>query len=178
MTSPQVIRGFVERPDILATMSVRWLSSEEQRSWRSFIETVGDLNNALERDLAPHGLTLGDYQVLVFLSEAPDRAMRMCDLADRLQLSPSGLTRRLDGLVAAGFVTRQPSSADRRVAMAVLTPAGLAKLEEAAPDHVESVRRRIFDQLDETQVVALGVIFGAIAAGLRPGAQDAADAVA
>ena len=71
-------------------------------AWRTYAETVVDLNAALEADLAPHGLTLGDYQVLVYLSEADDHAMRMCDLAARLQLSPSGLTRRLDGLVRPG----------------------------------------------------------------------------
>ena len=77
-------------------------------AWRAYAETVFDLNAALEADLAPHGLTLGDYQVLVYLSEADDHSMRMCDLADRLQLSPSGLTRRLDGLVRAG-VGRAPA---------------------------------------------------------------------
>ena len=159
-------------------MSVRWLTSEELRSWRSFIETVGDLQSALERDLAPHGLTLGDYQALVYLSEAETHAMRMCDLANRLQLSPSGLTRRLDGLVSAGLVTREPSTADRRVAMAVLTPAGRSKLEETAPDHVASVRRRIFDRLDPRQVRELGAIFDAIAAGLEESDERPADAVA
>ena len=80
-------------------------------AWRAYAETVVDLNAALEADLAPHGLTLGDYQVLVHLSEADDHAMRMCDLAAPLQLSPSGLTRRLDGLVRMGVVERRPSDA-------------------------------------------------------------------
>ena len=92
--------------------------------------------------------------------------MRMCDLADRLQLSPSGLTRRLDGLVKAGFVTREPSVDDRRVMLATLTPAGFAALEKAAPDHVASVRRHIFDHLDGDQVEALASIFQSIKAGL------------
>jgi DNA-binding MarR family transcriptional regulator len=92
--------------------------------------------------------------------------MRMCDLADRLQLSPSGLTRRLDGLVQAGFVTREPSADDRRVMLARLAPAGLAALEAAAPDHVASVRRHLFDHLDDSQVEALGSIFAAVRAGL------------
>jgi DNA-binding MarR family transcriptional regulator len=101
----------------------RWLDAAEMAAWRSYIETFADLNAAIERDLADHDLSLGDYQVLVYLSEADERAMRMCDLADRLQLSPSGLTRRLDGLVEAGFVTREPSTTDRRVMMARLTDA-------------------------------------------------------
>ena len=92
-----------------------------------------DLTTALETALSGHGLTLGDYQVLVYLSEAPDRRMRMCDLAVRLQLSPSGLTRRLDGLVRNGFVVRVGSDDDRRVMLAVLTDSGAGQLETAAP---------------------------------------------
>ena len=92
-----------------------WLNVDEMRAWRAYIETAIDLQNAIERDLAPHGLTLGDYQVLVYLSEADDHRMRMRDLAALLQLSPSGLTRRLDGLVKARLVERQPSPDDGRV---------------------------------------------------------------
>ena len=147
-------------------MATTWLTDKEMRAWRTYIETFGDLIAAIERDLAEHDLTLGDYQVFVYLSEAPDRSMRMCDLADRLQLSPSGLTRRLDGLVKAGFVTREPSIDDRRVMLATLTPAGFAALEKAAPDHVASVRRHIFDHLDSDQVEALASIFQSIRAGL------------
>jgi DNA-binding MarR family transcriptional regulator len=148
-------------------MATAWLTTDEMTAWRTYIETYSDLIAAIERDLATeHGLTLGDYQVLVYLSEAPDRSMRMCDLADRLQLSPSGLTRRLDGLVKAGFVTREPSIDDRRVMLATLTPAGFAALERAAPDHVASVRRHIFDHLDADQVGALASIFQSIQAGL------------
>jgi DNA-binding MarR family transcriptional regulator len=147
-------------------MTVRWLTPAEMAAWRSFVETHADLVSALEHDLAATNLTLGDYQVLVYLSEAGDQAMRMCDLADRLQLSPSGLTRRLDGLVSAGLVTREPSDVDRRVMMAHLTDDGMAALRAAAPTHVESVRRRVFDHLDEDQVRAMASIFEAIGRGL------------
>ncbi len=148
-------------------MATKWLTPREMTAWRTYIETYGDLIAAIERDLAGHGLTLGDYQVFVYLSEASERSMRMCDLADLLQLSPSGLTRRLDGLVKAGFVTREASTDDRRVMLAMLTPKGLAALEAAAPDHVASVRHRIFDHLDSDQVDALGSIFQAIKDGLE-----------
>jgi DNA-binding MarR family transcriptional regulator len=147
-------------------MATAWLTTEEMTAWRTYVETYSDLIAAIEHDLAEHDLTLGDYQVFVYLSEAPDRSMRMCDLADRLQLSPSGLTRRLDGLVKAGFVTREPAIDDRRVMLATLTPAGFAALEQAAPDHVASVRRHIFDHLDADQVEALASIFQSIKAGL------------
>jgi DNA-binding MarR family transcriptional regulator len=148
-------------------MSTEWLTDREMAACRSFIETHGDLVSALERDLADHDLAVGDYQVLVYLSEADDHAMRMCDLAERLQLSPSGLTRRLDGLVKAGYVAREASTEDRRVMMANLTPDGWSALRKTAPHHVASVRRRVFDHLDDAQVDALASIFTAIGKGLE-----------
>jgi DNA-binding MarR family transcriptional regulator len=150
---------------------IRWLDDEEMAAWRSYIETVVDLNAALEGDLAPHGLTLGDYQVLVHLSEAPDHEMRMCDLATLLQLSPSGLTRRLDGLVRMGVVERRPSDVDRRVMLAVLTEHGWSYLEKVAPDHVASVRRHIIDLLSPEDMEAMARIFRTIAAALREPAE-------
>lgn len=147
--------------------ATRWLDDTEMRAWRSYVETQSDLNNAIEADLVPTGLTLGDYQVLVFLSEADDRRMRMCDLADMLQLSPSGLTRRLDGLVRRGWVERQGSEADRRVMLAVLTDRGFARLESAAPTHVDSVRNRLVDLLDRDELEALSTIFGKIRSALE-----------
>jgi DNA-binding MarR family transcriptional regulator len=148
-------------------MATKWLTPQEMTAWRTYIETYGDLIAAVERDLAPHDVTLGDYQVFVYLSEASEHSMRMCDLADLLQLSPSGLTRRLDGLVKAGFVTREASTDDRRVMLATLTPTGFAALEAAAPDHVASVRNHIFDHLDSDQIDALASIFQAIKDGLE-----------
>ena len=147
-------------------MDTKWLNGAEMAAWRAYIEIVGDLSAALEKDLVAQGLTVGDYQVLVYLSEADEGALRMCDLAHMLQLSPSGLTRRLDGLVKSGHVTRAPSTEDGRVMMAVLTDDGHALLESAAPHHVASVRRHVFDHLDAAQVDAMGSIFTAIAAGL------------
>ena len=102
---------------------------------------------------------MGDYEVLVRLSESEDQRLRMCDLATSLQLSPSGLTRRLDGLVKTGLVERIASPSDRRVMFAALTPAGHTKLVEAAPDHVASVRKRFLKGLSRDQVRAVGDIF-------------------
>ncbi len=154
-------------------MATNWLSGPEMAAWRTYIETQADLAAAVERDLVEHGLTLGDYQVLVYLSEADDDSMRMCDLADALQLSPSGLTRRLDGLVTSEHVLRRPSEHDGRVMMAVLTPAGRDLLTATAPHHVDSVRRRIFDHLTDADVEAMTSIFSAIAAGLAADRPDA-----
>ena len=140
-------------------MATTWLSASEMRAWRNFIESVSTMIAALEADLAPFELTMGDYEVLVRLSEAEDRRLRMCDLAMALQLSPSGLTRRLDGLVKTGRVERIASPSDRRVMFAALTPSGHAKLVEAAPDHVASVRNRFLKGLTRDQVRAVGDIF-------------------
>lgn len=143
-------------------MPTNWLNDTEQRAWRSFVTTLPDLNAAFEADLAPHGLTMGDYTVLVFLSEAPDDRLRMCDLAAALRLSPSGLTRRLDGMVKAGWVERASCNSDRRVAYAHLTVSGRKKMDVAAADHVESVRRHFIGPLGDKGVQQLSTLFLAI----------------
>src|SRR5690349_13308353 len=147
--------------------AVEWLQPDEMLAWRSYVETNADLMAALERDLASTGLDLGDYQVLVFLSETSARTLRMCDLAGRLQLSPSGLTRRLDGLVRAGLVERRGSDTDRRVMLAALTPKGLRVLEESAPIHVASVRRRMIDLLDDEELQVIATVFQKIRTALE-----------
>jgi len=151
----------------------KWLSPREMRGWRAYAETNNHLLAALEADLSPHGLTLGDYEVLVILSESPEQRMRMCDLSSRLGLSPSGLTRRLDGLVKLGYVSRQPSTSDRRVMLATLTDKGLDAMHAAVADHVASVRQRLIDRLTPEQIDTLGDIFTSVAAGLRCEPTDA-----
>jgi DNA-binding MarR family transcriptional regulator len=113
---------------------------------------MAELENELE---AAHGLSLGEYAVLVELSEAPDQRLRMSELAAHLHLSPSGLTRRLDLLVGEGLVARETCPSDRRAVYAVLTSLGRERLETAAPDHVAGVRRHLIDRLDEEQLVQL-----------------------
>ena len=145
---------------------VDWLTAPEMRAWRAFIETVQDLLTALEADLSRQGLTVGDYQVLVHLAEQEHHSMRMCDLASRLQLSPSGLTRRLDGLVRTGLVSRRPSPDDGRVILAVLTDDGRRELERVAPHHVASVRHHLIDRVAPSNLEAMARVFEAVRAGL------------
>jgi DNA-binding MarR family transcriptional regulator len=110
----------------------------------------------LDADLqAAHKISLRDYEVLVQLSEASDSALRMAELADRLFVSPSGLTRRLDGLVRDGYVKRQACLSDRRGTLAVLSPAGYDILKQAAPTHVAGVRRYVFDPVERKQLYQL-----------------------
>ncbi len=142
---------------------VDWLDDDEMRAWRGLVEVFADVHASLESELVDgFGIDEGDYGVLVNLSEAPDRRLRMCDLAVHLHLSPSGLTRRLDGLVRQGLVVREASAADRRVTLAVLTDAGVAVLEAAAPVHVDGVRRHFIGNLSRTQIRQLGAAFDAV----------------
>ena len=140
-----------------------WLSEEEMAAWRGMVEVYASVMSQLEAELmAEHGLSNGDYGVLVALSEAPDEQLRMCDLASALHLSPSGLTRRIDGMVKSGLVARTPSHDDRRVMLSVLTDAGRQRLEQAAPDHVSGVRKTFLDHLDASQIRNLGEAFAAV----------------
>jgi len=147
----------------------RWLDDVEMAAWRGYIETVAAMGAALDADLAPYGLTIGDYEVLVRLSDVPSHQLRMCDLAGQLRLSPSGLTRRLDGLVKSALVQRDPSSDDRRVMLATLTERGLQTLTQAVPDHVESVRSRFLDQLSPTEIEVLASAFHKLRVSLDSG---------
>ncbi len=135
------------------------LSALEMEAWGAFSRSRIDLGTALERDLKPTGLSLGDYQVFVILTGSDAQSMRMCDLAEQLGLSPSGLTRRLDGLVKAGWVERQSAEHDRRVMLAVVTPEGRRTFERAIPVYVASVRRRVTGVLTEDELQAMTGIF-------------------
>jgi DNA-binding MarR family transcriptional regulator len=136
--------------------TVFWLDDLEMQAWRSLLSAHSRLMSRLDAELqASQGMSISDYGVLVQLSEAEHGRMRMSELADRLLLSPSGLTRRLDGLVRTGLVDRARCPTDRRGAFAVLTDAGRAQLEQAAPDHVEQVRRHFVDRLSRRQLEAL-----------------------
>jgi DNA-binding MarR family transcriptional regulator len=134
------------RPEPGPSPLIRWLSQSEQGVWRSLLSVQRRLEDRLDQDLrAAHGLSLNDYEVLVHLSEAAQHALRMSDLADRLLLSRSGLTRRIDGLVREGLVERRVCPSDGRGLLAQLTPAGSERLRQAAPTHVGGVRRYLID---------------------------------
>jgi len=142
---------------------VAWLNPAEMHAWRSLVQATTGLLAVLDNELqAAHGLSLGDYEVLVHLSEEPGRAIRMSELAARLHLSPSGITRRIDGLVKQGLVERQRCPNDRRGSNAVLTPLGLKALKTAAPTHVRGVREYFVDRLDDRQLAQLASVLARI----------------
>ena len=146
----------------------RWLTEEEQRLWRGWLAASMLLPERLNRDLQEqHDLTGTDYQVLVELSESPERRMRMSTLAERTQLSRSRLSHQIDRMTRAGLVTRQECAQDGRGMLAVLTEQGWETIVAAAPDHVESVRRHLVDRLTPEQFAAFGEACITVAEALR-----------
>lgn len=110
--------------------------------------------------LASHGLTINDYGCLLLLSRADEYGMRRIDLANDLQLSPSGITRLLDRLEEQGLVAKGECESDARVSYALLTDAGQAKLREAAPGHVEDIERRLSAVLSDDEIATLNELLG------------------
>jgi DNA-binding MarR family transcriptional regulator len=135
---------------------VRWLNAEERRIWLGWVFTSRLLWEEIERDLQrDSGLSFGHYEILVMLSETPTRARRMSELADATQSSRSRLSHAVARLEELGWVRRESCPEDRRGQLAVLTDEGFAALEAAAPMHVESVRRHLFDLLSPAQLANL-----------------------
>ncbi len=155
----------------------RWLSAEEQRSWRAWLTASALLTEQLEHDLKDaRGLSMAEYEVLVRLSEAPNRHLRMSDLASKTLSSRSRLSHQIARMEAAGLVRREDCAEDRRGAWAVLTDAGFARLVEAAPDHVESVRRHLVDVLSPREFAQLGELCQQVADRLQVTQTDPDDA--
>ncbi|MEU0937740.1 MULTISPECIES: MarR family transcriptional regulator [unclassified Embleya] len=151
----------------------RWLSDEDQCVWRQIIAVINMLPPRLERELQrAHGLSLHDYQILVQLSEHPDREVRLSDLAEATQQSKSRLSHQMTRMENAGLVARRNCPTDRRGAYAVLTEEGWRVLEAAAPTHVESVREHLMDVMTPAQKQVVGAAFGAVADKLRPAARS------
>ena len=148
----------------------RWLSAEEQETWRAFLAAVRLLTAELDRELQRDaGMPHAYYEILVALSEAPDRTVRMSELAALCQSSRSRLSHAVARLEEEGLVERRACPTDRRGALAVLTDKGFGALEAAAPGHVDAVRRHLFDQLTPEQVQQLGRISAAVRDALAPG---------
>ena len=143
----------------------QWLNPEEMRTWRAFVEASGRVIQVLDASLKERSdMTFDDYEVLVFLSEADCRRLRMTELGDRLLHSRSRLTQRVDRLVTRGWVCREKCDEDRRGTWAVLTDEGFAAIAEAAPGHVADVRRLLFDPVEGMDLTLLGDAFERIAA--------------
>ena len=145
-----------------------WLSGDEARAWRNYIEATTMLLDALDHQLQrdakmPHGY----YEILVRLSEVPDRTMRMSELADATKSSRSRLSHAVTRLEERGWVQREDCETDRRGQLATLTDAGVQALTEAAPGHVAAVREHLIDRLSPAQVTQLADITETVLAGLN-----------
>ena len=140
-------------------MTTRWLTPEEQRAWRSYLAASWLLEDTVDRQLQQEaGMPHLYYSVLANLSDAPDRRMRMTDLAETLKITRSRLTYVVTRLEKDGTLRREGCPTDRRGSMAVLTDAGMELLERTAPGHVETVRAAVFDHLTPEQVNQLEAI--------------------
>jgi DNA-binding MarR family transcriptional regulator len=157
----------------------RWLDEREQRAWRAYLVGSRLLTAQLDRELQQEsGMPHAYYEILVRLSEAPQRTLRMSDLAQVSVSSRSRLSHAVARLEEAGWVRRESCPTDRRGAFAVLTDEGFAQLTAAAPGHVDAVRSHLFDRLDADQVEQLRQIFDSVADGLEPRQPSAAQACA
>ena len=144
-----------------------WLTPTEMAAWRRYIVASRRLIEALDADLNQHDLSMADYEILAQLSDAPDRRMRMAELADIAMLSRSRLSHRMKVMEDAGWVRREACPDDKRGFFAVMTPKGWKAIVAAAPDHVESVRTRFVDKLSKSDQIVLAQIFERVGDDLR-----------
>jgi len=153
-------------PDENAT-APRWLNSTEMTAWRSYIIASRRMLEALDSDLDGHDLSMADYEILAQLSDAPERKMRMSELAEIALLSRSRLSHRIKVMEKAGWVKREACPSDKRGYFAVMTAKGWKAIVAAAPDHVKSVRTRFVDHLNKNDQEVLAQIFSRIECSLR-----------
>ncbi|MGW7328982.1 MarR family winged helix-turn-helix transcriptional regulator [Streptomyces sp. NPDC054840] len=146
----------------------RWLDEREMRAWSGFLAASALVNRRLDQQLKDDaGLSHPQYEILVRLAAAPGRELRMTELANGLINSKSGLTYQVTQMEKAGLVRRRSCPSDVRGVFAVLTDAGSAKLEEAAPGHVAAVREILVDVLTPGQLDALADGLGEVGRRLR-----------
>jgi DNA-binding MarR family transcriptional regulator len=166
-----------------APTAVRWLDAREQAAWRAYLDMNARLGAQLNREMQEEsGLSVADFSVLVQLSEHVGAQMRVLELARALRWEKSRLSHQLTRMQQRGLIERSNCSEDRRGAFIVLTDQGREAVEAAAPRHVESVRRYLFDELTAEQVDALGAIARAVTdrldagcAGVTDTCEDSAD---
>jgi DNA-binding MarR family transcriptional regulator len=136
------------------------LTDTEQIAWRTFIESSWALHTRLEDELrTATGLSMNDYHVMVVLSEAPERRLRMGELASRLVFSPSRVTYQINSMVKRGLVRKQSCTEDGRGQEAVLTDEGMAALRTAAPLHLDTVRKAFIDHVNADELEVINRVF-------------------
>lgn len=157
-----------------STSAPRWLTDEEQHAWRAYLHATTLLEDHLDRQLQRDaGMPHTYYGLLVQLSQAPRRRMRMTELARNAKITRSRLSHAIARLEKNGWVRREDCPSDKRGQNAVLTDDGYTMLRRSAPGHVEAVRQAMFDRLTPEQVSSLGEIMRVLATGLEPEGTDA-----
>jgi DNA-binding MarR family transcriptional regulator len=145
-----------------------WLTDTQQRSWRAFLGGVTVLMDRLDRDLrSQHGLSLSEYEILVRLSEAPGRTIRMAELAERAALSRSRLTHTVARLEKDDILRREPCDEDGRGVQAVLTRRGLSLLKRAADTHVRGVQEYLVAHASAQELAAIGAVMDRVLTDLH-----------
>lgn len=142
----------------MSKKSVRWLDEDEARAWRAFRRIMVGVQANTARDLAAIGLSEADYEVLSTLSERPENTSTLHEQAAKMAWSRSRLSRHTSRMEARGLIRRAPDPADGRGCLLVLTEEGLGTLENAAPVHLESVRRHLIDRLGPQDLAAIETI--------------------
>jgi len=149
-----------------APAGTRWLNADEQSAWRAFLAMQKVIRENLERQLRQDaGMPMTYYVILAMLSEAPDRTLRMTELAAIAGTSQSQLSHAATRLEESGWIERRRCPGDKRGYLAVLTDSGFETLTAVAPSHVDSVRSVLFDRLSAEQVGQLRAIADAVAQG-------------
>lgn len=142
----------------------RWLTDEQQQIWRAYLLGSALLQERIDADLRPFGLDRAEYEILVVLSETDGRRLRMAELADAVHQSRSRLTHTISRMEKAGLVKRTDCPTDRRGVWAELTAEGFELIRQAAPSHVETVRRNFVEVMSEQDYAAVGRAFIAVIA--------------
>jgi DNA-binding MarR family transcriptional regulator len=139
--------------------AVQWLTAQEQHLWRGWLKLNAELASTLQRELQQDaGLSIQDYEVLVHLTDNPDGRVRVTELAGLLQWERSRVSHHIKRMEHRRLVQRAECSEDGRGAFVAITPQGRAAIEEAAPSHVMTVRRLMFDALSEEEKAALAAV--------------------
>ena len=145
----------------------QWLNADEQQAWRHYLHASRLLETVMDRDLQAHGLQLTEYEIIMALSGAPERRLRMSAIAEQVVQSRSRLSHTAGRLEKRGLVRREACVGDRRGVELVLTDAGSAAVIEMAPTHVHSVRANLVDLHSREEFLALGRAMGAVGRGIE-----------
>lgn len=158
-------------------VEVRWLDEEEQRAWRSILRASHLIEVAMDEALTAHGVSVGEYELLSMVSEAPGGRMRMSALADLIVQSRSRVSHTATRLEKRGWVARVRTPEDGRGVVLAITDEGRERVTELAPVHVESVRHGLLDHLTREELLALAEVMRRVVRANRHHEDEATDAV-